>query len=83
MNNKDFVHYEEALELKELGFNEPCFGYHSKDNGVLNGNIFTGMVYDYQSLLLAPLYQQAFRWFRDNHELDGFVEGRGYNNKKY
>jgi hypothetical protein len=29
--NKDFVHYEEALELKELGFNEPCFGYYSKE----------------------------------------------------
>ena len=28
-----FVTYEIALELKELGFNEPCFGfYYNKNN---------------------------------------------------
>jgi hypothetical protein len=26
--NKDFVPYEQALVLKELGFDEPCFGYY-------------------------------------------------------
>lgn len=30
MNNleKEFVPYQEALELKELGFDEPCFGWY-------------------------------------------------------
>ena len=27
MIEKEFVPYEESLALKELGFNEPCFGY--------------------------------------------------------
>jgi hypothetical protein len=27
MIEKEFAPYEEALVLKELGFNEPCFGY--------------------------------------------------------
>ena len=25
---EDFVLYEEALELKQLGFDKPCFGIH-------------------------------------------------------
>jgi hypothetical protein len=24
---KDFIPYEESLALKELGFDEPCFGW--------------------------------------------------------
>jgi hypothetical protein len=26
--NKEFVPYEQALQLKELGFDEPCLGYY-------------------------------------------------------
>ena len=37
---KDFVPYEETLELKELGFDEPCFGYREstfgKDSAMYN-----------------------------------------------
>ena len=58
--NKEFVKYEQALALKELGFDEPCIGYY--DEG---GNLYTEMV----EVLKAPLYQQAFRWFRENHGL--------------
>ena len=29
MIQKEFVPYEEALALKELGFNEPCFAYYT------------------------------------------------------
>ena len=25
---KEFVPYNEALELRKLGFDEPCFGYY-------------------------------------------------------
>lgn len=33
MNNleKEFVPYQESIELKELGFNEPCFSYYELD----------------------------------------------------
>jgi hypothetical protein len=27
---KEFVTYNQALKLKELGFNEPCFGIYLK-----------------------------------------------------
>ena len=32
---KEFVSYEQALALKELGFDEPCFGYY-EPNGELD-----------------------------------------------
>ena len=56
----EFVKYEQALALKELGFDEPCLGYY--DEG---GNLYTEMV----EVLKAPLYQQAFRWFREKHKI--------------
>ena len=62
--NKEFVPYEQALALKELGFDEPCFGYY--DGG---GNLYTEMV----EVLKAPLYQQAFRWFREKYQLHSFI----------
>jgi hypothetical protein len=37
---KEFIHYEQALALKELGFDEPCFGYFENQdmNLVINFN---------------------------------------------
>ena len=61
--NKEFIPYEQALELKELGFDEECFAfydYYTKGAPL--------KIYDSQSDCIgeaAPLYQQAFRWFRD------------------
>ena len=36
---KEFVSYEMALELKELGFDEPCFTYYYDISGELRKNI--------------------------------------------
>lgn len=77
--NKEFTPYEEALALKELGFDEPCFSiYYSKDKSfswhhhkdhtnnepVLDTGEFN---------ISAPTYQQAFRWFRDEYKINGEV----------
>ena len=71
--NKEFIPYEQATALKELGFNEGCFGYYYTLNGKdwkfaekseyyrLDDEINIGGKFS----LLAPLYQQAFRWFRE------------------
>ena len=61
---KDFIPHEPALELKELGFDEPCL--KNWDSGLL-------IVCDYATHLKAPLYQQAFRWFREKHDLHSCV----------
>jgi hypothetical protein len=73
--NKEFVTYEIASELKELGFNEPCFGYYYTLNGKdwkfiekteyhrLDDEMNIGSKFT----LLVPLYQQAFRWFEEKY----------------
>ena len=73
---KEFIPYKQALELKELGFNEGCFGYYvlTETRDYKNGleirneielNTLNGYrVNDDESQTTAPLYQQAFDWFR-------------------
>ena len=73
--NKEFVPYEEALALRELGFNEPCLGYYNKEtNWHLCWSSNSVEPYNhndpkYYGNISAPLYQQAFRWFREKHKL--------------
>ncbi len=80
MIEKEFVPYEEALALKQLGYDEPCFGYF------ILGQLFVTSDTVYNSLNIpvckAPTFSQAFRWFREKYELYSFVfnfeEGFGY-----
>jgi len=72
MKNKDFVGYEEALGLKEIGFDEPCFGrYNNNDDYLLiaytEKYIISNGVDRSEFFTLAPLYSQAFRWFREKY----------------
>ena len=36
---KEFVPHQESLELKELGFNEPCFGFYTEEYKTLIKNL--------------------------------------------
>ena len=70
---QEFVTYEQALTLKELGFDEPCFkGYISNGNFVESKKLFQNSKIKEpieKGSCTAPLYQQAFRWFREKHDL--------------
>ena len=68
---KEFVTYELALELKNLGFDEPCLGaFMGKDFRQFDfSNDLKGYVNDNNLIIGRPTYSQAFRWFRENHEL--------------
>jgi hypothetical protein len=72
--NKEFIPYEQALELKELGFNEGCLGYHNIDPYLPNPTFNLVKPFEHEWCLPAPLYQQAFRWFREKHGLHHVVE---------
>ena len=68
---KEFAPYEPALELKEIGFNEPCFGLYTPP-------CKTVFLHHYGLLsakeqILAPTYSQAFDWFRENHKLHQII----------
>jgi len=62
--SKEFIPYEQALALKELGFDEPCLASRDMNNG--------------EGLIQLPLYQQAFRWFREKHNLGHMINGIGH-----
>jgi hypothetical protein len=66
--NKDFISFEQALELKELGFDDDCLGYYNIDpNAAHMPFLCIYKPYKNEFCLHAPIYQQAFRWFREKH----------------
>ena len=70
--NKEFIKYEQALALKELGFDEPCLKYW---NGI--GEYFDQKDWfnwnQAEKFVSIPLYQQAFRWFREKHRISPVI----------
>ena len=67
----EFITYEQALALKELGFDEPCIGWY---NPQVNYKKVTTDRYwafhltgEWENFKPSPLYQQAFKWFREKH----------------
>ncbi|MCA2656094.1 hypothetical protein [Microcystis sp. M061S2] len=87
---KDFTLYQEALELKQLGFDEDCF---ARFEGRLNSFGEKPLIFEFTFANLpkalnkvgypnhpyqdveAPTYSQAFRFFREKYSMHGYVEG--------
>lgn len=74
--NNEFVSYEIALALKELGFDEPCFTYYYNVTGKLRTNISIDIDDIWVSgsikklgITLAPTFSQAFKFFRDKYKM--------------
>ena len=87
--DKEFIPYEIALELKELGFDDFSFGrFYTKlrckvfsvdEKGrhysikITPKKLYTlgeHFVLNDDNVIAAPLYQQAFRWFREKYNLN-------------
>jgi hypothetical protein len=78
----EFIPYEQALVLKELGFDEPCFGNHTETDfydykggvGVkITKRIILSTIngirnYNQEGQVSAPTFSQAFRWFREKYK---------------
>jgi hypothetical protein len=75
MIEKEFAPYEEAFALKELGFDELCFAYY-KDMKGKKVLLYDSM--DFDGECNTPLYQQAFRWFREKYGLGHMINGIGH-----
>ena len=74
--NKEFIPYEQALELKKLGFNEPCFFAFDNCSTPMrctdlrtNEQQFYGVNYNSSTYTSQPTYSQAFRWFREKYKI--------------
>jgi hypothetical protein len=72
--NREFIPYELALELKRVGYDEPCFAWYNPKGTLLSdltiGHEETDFFYTQNDMdenqCIAPTFSQAFRWFRDN-----------------
>jgi hypothetical protein len=82
---KEFISYEQALSLKELGFDEKCLAWYNPKKFIFAAEL--GFIKNSENWLLlnqcaAPLRQQAFDWFREKHNLDSWIycpdESKGY-----
>jgi len=88
---KEFVTYEIALELKKLGFDEPCFGNYVKLTATQT-TFFVNDVVDeidretplHENLITkAPTFSQVFRWFREKYDLNYEISYAGKKGEYY
>ena len=77
--DKEFVTYEQALALKELGFDEECLKYYSEEYGIFVVSDY----YDGGHFVLAPLKQQVFRWFREKKCISQILYDNFHNSYDY
>jgi len=78
-SKKEFVSYELALALKELGFDEPCIAFYLEKVLTFHTHgIDPHFIFKKNSNLWysssAPTYSQAFRFFREKFNLFSCVE---------
>ena len=79
--SEHFCNYNQALALKELAFDEPCFGFYYRKEIDLFGSCKiqdrrnSSYIKDYMDKedCAAPLKSQVFKWFRDNYKIQGYV----------
>lgn len=76
---KQFIPYDQALQLKELGFNQKCLAFYlNKGIQVFGIDPLLDTLVNENSNVIAPLWQQAFDWFEKEHHLFSIVRlGKG------
>ncbi len=78
----EFVTFEQALALKELGFGDhygdDYFAWYSNNKDFHYRNM-NSPVYPNNQSFIAPLKQQVLRWFREKYNIHGemFVNDNG------
>jgi hypothetical protein len=71
----EFIPYEQALALKELRFDEQCFSFYNANGELYESEGYYRYSHNvHKDEVIAPIYQQAFRWFREKYNLKYWVE---------
>ena len=90
----DFIPYEQALVLKELGFDEPCIAFFNtkSDESLCFVDLFGFYVEktleDFhinsdESKTSAPTFSQAFKFFREKYKFNAFIRGKVFDGYTY
>ena len=77
---KEFLSYDLALKLKELGFDEECFGYYNNNRlGVYqNEDYYLSSDSPPDNRIEAPLWQQVarFLYISSNKQINIIINGK-------
>jgi len=76
---KEFVPYQQSLDMKELGFDEPSIKFYWTDEMFVKDFVNPFNYNKRDNVISAPLYQQAFRFFREKYPDFDFGVGKIYN----
>ena len=84
---KEFIPYEQALALKEIGFDVPTLTAFDDEDGILvssySENVFSPINYNTSGYKTSrPEQWQVVEWLRVNHGIWVYVVGGG-NNRYY
>jgi hypothetical protein len=71
--NNEFISYEQALALKELGFDVFFKDYYYDKKGELSYLMYHENFANIKTHCPASLYQQVFRWFREKYCICSWV----------
>lgn len=63
-----FLPYQQSLELRELGFDEICLTHYWGEN-ILNEAYGGWMKNSNTKYVMAPTWEQAFKWLRENYNI--------------
>ena len=71
---KEFIGGGQSKQLKELGFDEKCFGFYNQ-NGTFISNYNSSIqeLKGCDGFCLAITYQQSLRFFREKYNIDSVV----------
>jgi hypothetical protein len=80
--NREFIPYQIALDMKSIGFDEPCLANYN-NGGILQpvmliekqntNNHFASGGY-FKEVCTAPTFSQCFRWFREKYGIQATIE---------
>jgi hypothetical protein len=82
---QEFIDYQEAKDLKELGFKEKCGAHYlgeEREYLELKWDIYRNMSLNMTYLIQAPVFGQAFRFFREKYNLEGEVHCIRFNSER-
>lgn len=72
--NKHFVPYDIAKELKEIGFDEPCFKYYDQSKDICSALQLVKWNSESKVLIAAPLYDQVIDWLIEKYNLHVYTD---------
>ena len=74
MIEKEFIPYEQALELKSLGFDKPCFATYDEDKNFELQDFFQTYETFPSHIIAASTFSQAFSFFREKYKIRFIIQ---------